>query len=742
MADSHVWEEDPVKLKVNARGMKYSNKTVKFVFKTDDDKETDCGSADVAIKQNLISDNSASGTLPKTKKVTDIGGDDALCYKMKYAITVDGESKGNFTDKIWVHVRSITVTAVDAKDGTTKFKGALCRITQNAAAGTTGGGTYTSLRQTDANGKIVFPLRFPSSDVTIEWVAPFRAEWLPDKDKGTKREAKITYSPKAKLVYPPSAADLKHYVNVDADPKRDDDATAEDKKHREYGRKLRVIIEAADVAGCDDGQPVYVHAKFDAKNSDRKGAAKGKGLGFDAETTLAGPKRRGFVDIDLGPAGGDVVEIEIGTKKGIKDDSAKVTTWRRLYYELLAAECIASAMPAGTHVDGSAGFDVPAKTKQKATTILKDSFIEYVLRKSQRFPDSSIPDHEKATSEYWGEPAGKTLVTYAGTGLAANDALPFGTEDLAHTVHVRLAHRTISANAKSRKTVVGHTQEFTACAVVSGKKVVTMDLSALKGRLFPKFPGVGTPGVTNATWTAELTGLGPPTPPQPPPPPPPKGAPPLPPPLPPPPHPATDGSGNARTGLVTVKYVNVTNVAFELPPEAANLIGTAGTPAKCPISISCDLLLSTGLTNGSANSGRQVLKLTADGPECNGTTMCHELGHLMGMTIAPGASKTPDGMPAPKHVDNGGTYYRDGSAKAKGIRTSGAGSHCAEGLSATDKAKASYSGLSGSCVMFESGNSSDPPTRAGFCAKCVEYIKARNLANIRHDWSAVADTDA
>jgi hypothetical protein len=154
--------------------------------------------------------------------------------------------------------------------------------------------------------------------------------------------------------------------------------------------------------------------------------------------------------------------------------------------------------------------------------------------------------------------------------------------------------------------------------------------------------------------------------------------------------------------------------------------------------------------NGAAAQTQQILVIpSADADKISDATaggrsgtVCHELGHRMGMTIMAGRSKTPKGMPAAKHVDNGGIYYRNGGAPfVNGVRAIHVGPHCAHGIPGTDLPNKSFNDVSGDCIMFGSG---DPAvdSRTKFCDTCKDYLKGRKLASIIDNWSALSEENS
>lgn len=154
--------------------------------------------------------------------------------------------------------------------------------------------------------------------------------------------------------------------------------------------------------------------------------------------------------------------------------------------------------------------------------------------------------------------------------------------------------------------------------------------------------------------------------------------------------------------------------------------------------------------NGAAAQTQQILVIpSADADKIpdataggRSGTVCHELGHRMGMTIMAGRSKTPKGMVEAKHVDNGGIYYRNGAAPyINGVRAIHVGGHCAHGIAGPDLTASDFNSASGDCIMFGTGDP-DVDSRQGFCATCKEYIKGRKLTSIIDNWNALTDEDS
>lgn len=223
-------------------------------------------------------------------------------------------------------------------------------------------------------------------------------------------------------------------------------------------------------------------------------------------------------------------------------------------------------------------------------------------------------------------------------------------------------------------------------------------------------------------------------------------------------HPGLDSDGNPRTGPMTDvelthPYANYMN--FKLPKRAnptdpfspGDFAGDAG-PDTCPVSVAFTIYGSYTY-NGHAGGGSQLLVYrNAPGPAI-ASTVCHELGHAMGMSIMP----TPNGvaMPIPpgldpiKHVDEGGTYYRNNYIAAdytNGMRNRHQGPHCCTGMPTPKRPHSTFEGWATSgaaqvCIMWGEGGDGDDRTQ--YCPVCTEYIKARDLRDVRKTWAGSAE---
>jgi hypothetical protein len=216
-------------------------------------------------------------------------------------------------------------------------------------------------------------------------------------------------------------------------------------------------------------------------------------------------------------------------------------------------------------------------------------------------------------------------------------------------------------------------------------------------------------------------------------------------------HPGIGDDGNPLSGDmtdVTITQVTSRKLKFKLAVrasdtddlEAGDIVGTASA-TKCPVNVTFSI---TGgyKYNGHAASGNQVLVLRTDPAGDVAATVCHELGHSMGLAVMPlatgAAMPTPPGLDVPKHVDNGGTYFRNKSSApyTNGFRAIQQGPHCCDGMPGGKKSDPKFNNFSPSsdiCIMWGSGTSGD--IRKKYCDTCLAVLQARDLRNVRQVWA-------
>ena len=675
--EAHVWEEGAVRCSATLSGPKYEGASkIEFVFTNDAGAELGRVTATTQKEDKTI----AASAEWKAKKPEG----DALFYRAKYRVFVDGAPLADKPTEIAVWAKAVTITA-KGEDGKV-LEGASCRLTQPAAptGWTSVGGATNQVRRTDDKGQIAFELPYPG-ELTGEWQRPYvlaTEAWT--KADGTKREAKLKIAFRAKLVFPMKGDDpskpTRQYVNLAADG-----------KHPERGSKLVVSVAAKAPAEAEVGDTVYLIAKFDAKNNARTPSTGGhaKGVTHKANAVLDSKKTATF-DLELGHAGGDQVVISVGGTEAANDDTVTVETWRKIHYELMAPKAMQSSLESRTLGDQSTGYDLPAAMRSWFSQRLAKGFVQYECWSSQLFEESAA----KAGTFYdasFIKATGSDRVWVMGGQLANDDPATFKSSATT-TIHMRLCDKAVSPEAPAT---------FATSVTKASTDV------PVPGYLYKISLDDGSDSITEMTWEADVDPIATPT------------------------HPAVESGAPKKGAADRSWFVHKDHKKLEikLGGDAAALVGAASA-TKCPIKISFKWATAGGI-NGNAGDGRQLMVMRRP-PKAAASTICHELGHSMGQTVKLAgtfAKKPPHGLPYPELVPTGDVY--DGKGHT--------GTHCAHGVS--NKAAATYKAEKGDCIMFGSGNDDPEPSRANFCDTCIVYIKARNLTDVRERFKDRVEKD-
>jgi hypothetical protein len=703
MPDSHVWEEDEVELKVSASLARYQGEEATFIFKTDDSQAVRLGDAKVRI-----GDTTNKGLWKPTPKPTSVLGSSFsdLFYRAKYEVIVKNETKTHFVDKVWVCAKKIEVTAFKAGKPTEKFPKAKCKLTQTPPPDK-GSTAYEVTREADGEGKIDFDLKYPQPDVKLEWQRPWHGKWKPDKDKGAKREALVAYGAKCTIRSPVKPPDKKphiQYVNL-----------APTNGHPERGRTLTIEVVPVTPAEAEVGQLVFLKAEFHKDNSTRVGAAAAAAQTWEDAQPYNGQKVAVF-QIDLGVAGGDQVEIKvggIGKKKDeadptapefVMDDSMKVETRRKIFYELAYPKDMGRL--GQTKVNGANVSDKPTAMKEWETKELAKAGIELECTKSADF---TPPSHMKFAASYVVKGAKGDVVIFGNHNYHLSGATFNAAEQ--RTTHITLVdHYYAGYNGASAFGPIALKKIETDVPVPAGLLCFKVSFAYLtdgggndciEGNIlwqadvdpvkYPNHPGVRD---INGVKTKRFEAL-------------PRGC-------------LTHPDG--RTIRVTLPTAN--------PQDPGNIVSSLVTSTKCPIKLWFSAFLAFPI-NGSAAGGSITLVMSRPLLP-NASTFCHELGHLMGLTVinqGTWAAEPPEGMAVPPDTANSGDMY---------LHTH-VGNHCAHGVADAQKNVVDFGGQIGDCIMFGIGTNKVPPEQKEYCATCLKYLKARNLEDIRSKWTGRAD---
>ena len=461
----------------------------------------------------------------------------------------------------------------------------------------------------------------------------------------------------------------------------------------------------------------------------------------DIQVTDAGKTFTGYVkldadggtakfQLDLGLAGGEKFKVSCGCSKADPtDDDVTIVTWRKLCYQLRFPDVMTSRMTQRARSNGDSYYDVPDSVSNLAKARLGAVFVEFVNIESHQFSDPAVQSPSLMTKGFLRHSnAVDQIYVMDGSYKWIGAATAFDPVVDSREITITLCDAAISSSSKTL------TPAITVTAVTT-EKVVDPDSSY---RYFKKkHTAANTDNAVTAgySWRADLTGVDP---------------------LAVAAHPGSDDSGNPRTGPMTdvtithttsrQKRIVLATGGGDDNPLPGDFVGPASA-TKCPIIVEFSMVGSYEI-NGNAGGGAQLLVLRDTTPGACSATVCHELGHSMGMAVMPltgdSAYPIPPGLTAPTHVDSGGTYYLDsaGGPYVNGIRNLHRGPHCCHGMPADKKGDPKFSGWSPGaadevCIMWGSGGDDD--NRKQYCPVCTEVLKARDLSDVRSGWAGRTD---
>jgi hypothetical protein len=697
MATIHVWEIDgEVRCKASLKGKKFQNaQQVKFEFLLQPGTAV-TDTVDAKVKSGVFREKTAEAVW----KPAAVPHDHAS-QKYRYRVVVDGVAEANLPDEVVVWGRSIEVTAKLA-DGN-PAAGALVKFSMvdpPPAKGEGRGAARERVLRADDQGKINFRLPY-ASDVNTAVQRPWALDDAWVVGTGQRREVTVKRGFNAEIEWPVADATLqlhRQWVNLPVDLAKP-----------EQGQTVKVKVKPVTTADAEAGDTVYVKVTYDGNNSGRKvrGGEQPAGKVLTFERTLSMQKTCTF-DVELSPAGGDKVTVEVGGTPAASDATVDIQSWRKLFYALASPDFMDADLGDDTLPDGNAARGLPDAVRNQLKAVLDPVFIEYALVSSGS--SGAYPARQIHAATYLGK-TGRLRLVQTTKDYATDTPVAFGAGDV-RTVKVKLC------DAAYKEA----TCEVTAAPVVNAQPFFYPFYQTHKKDLFLKDLNTGSDAilVAGCTWEADVTGLtyDPDA-----------------------PHPAFDDEGHARTGPVDVAWFRPNNtswVEIRFPNGSTPKELVAPTTAFAPVTVKVTFKAKVpmGSVNGCALSTRQLLVMKADAPMCMAATFCHELGHTMGMTITPKHNQPPYGLPAPPTVDSGGVYYRNPLLKGdkagkKGVRPCHQGPHCADAL---DVALETFAGLEGTCVMFGEGGSDDLKARTAYCATCTKNLKARNVADIKTDF--------
>lgn len=634
--------------------------------------------ADAGEAKATIAGGSGSCSWPAPK----VEGDD-LSMKLTWKAEINGAPKVGYEGDIFVWARQVKITCEE--DGAGK---PMPRTDLNLRHN-----KKTLPRTTDEQGVLVFDLMAPG-DVEIECRSPYILKSV-DKPKGKERKFQIEKRFKVKLLFPTPDGEGKHkqWVNLDADAAKP-----------EQGPKIKIRFAPETKGQGKTGDKIYVKAEFHAENSDRTADTGGhaKGTVLEEEKTLDA-KGEAEWELVLGQAGGDSVIITAGGTSAKTDAKVTIVNWRKLYYEILAPESMNAQLPAKMLPSGKSGRDFPDAMTGWFRPRLAKAFIQFECLKTQVWKLANAPAGTIFDNAYFGDAtAGKRYVIGDHTSaVVPSGPVTFDASPDSRTVQIKLVDGYFDSDDPAATLNVDMTTA-----------TLEYDVPA-NAYAFAKRMLDGSDAVVSVWWGAQVDPVA---------------------------HPAHPGvnAGAARIEWGQpdwIEFKTYKKLKLKLPTgvgEPGSFVGPLSA-THCPISFSFEIFWAGGV-NGSASGGRQTLVFRRP-PKPAACTICHELGHSMGMTVmdptaaAPFGNKPPRGLADPPVVSAGDVYVGHGHT----------GTHCAFNLA--DKTLASFGAVSGTCIMFGSGGDEADPRRDQFCPTCQKYIKARKLTDIRSGFKTRADDE-
>ena len=697
MATINIWDVDgEVRCKATLKGKKYQNaRVVKFEFLAQP------GDVSAGTVDAQLSGSGSARTATATWRPQAVPAD-KLSQKFHYRVVVDGTAENHLPDEVVVWARDIEVTAKLASQQ--PAPNALVKFTLDDAPPKKGDGRGAAREQVlraDDQGKITFRLPYPSGVATA-----LQRPWTLDGGgwvvaEGRKREVIVRRGFLAAIEWPPA----------DPTPHRQWVNLPEHRTKPEQGKVVRVKIKAAVPDEAQAGDPVFIKVTYDGANSERtpKDGEQAAGAVVTHERQLSAQKTCS-VDVVLSPAGGDKVTVAVGGTHAAEDATVEVQSWRKLFYALaypdfMDADLADDTLPDDTHARG-----LPVAVRTALKEILDPVFLEYRLAWSQ--PSAGYPPRQRKTATFMCE-NGRDRLVQTQKDYDTDEPVAFPGLD-ARTVKVKLCDAALASDTTTvvvDLTVMGATFDY-PFKLVHDNLVFDHDLN----------DGNDVISVDKCTWTAVTTGLVYDA----------KN-----------PHPAFDARGKPKSGpmdraWITVKNIKTIHIAFPQNTEPYRLAGGDKPKTGIKIKVRFKVTVPAYGINGCARLTRQLMVLKPQAPKCMAATLCHELGHSIGMAIFHGVPPEPPGLPKALTVDNGGTYYRQPYSSSdkpgkKGIRTGHVGAHCAAGVKTLTGT--TFVNGEGTCIMFGEGGSDDAKARTAYCATCTKHVKARNVSDLSQHYA-------
>jgi len=529
----------------------------------------------------------------------------------------------------------------------------------------------TLRRDTGAEGRVELT-KLPPGVPKIEWLRwAVLKEWT--AETATAREAKLDVAKEARLVWP-KASPHAQLVDLEADP--EDPAR---------GSRLRVRARLKDGLA---GDLVYLKLEPGRDGSRRSEPRPGVVDGVEEAWCPDGGAKRELkedageveVEVELGKAGGDVFTVKVGGSEKCADAKVTVETRRRL------------------HVRVARRAGAPALDLARSRAALDEAAIE-------------LAEAEPVTlAEEPGDPEGSWIdgapLGLSGRLLHLTDRTEGHFHERADRELERPGVRLLVCDLMTR--AGDHTQIFSGVVVAPGETVPWRDGRAVPGKrlevtdsgyeLFPVSLRDGRSSPLEAgRWKLD------------------------------------DGSvaGELADDDVWIDPVGHPRALFVRLPEAARSALERDPERRVKLAVVVER--ARGPFLGSARGARLAVTARAapaarpTAPGALGDAITHEIGHACGQAVT--AETCPPGLDPGAHgrVYTGNLHF---------------GPHCADGMAEADyaggegAAGTAYAGDFGekwecTCVMFGQVDPERARSTGRFCARCLPFLKASDVAELR-----------
>ncbi len=635
---------------------------------------------------------------------------DASAWRGSFQVTVtpeEGKPLEAASQEFEVYLDWLEVEAVDA-DGKA-LEGALFDVV-------VGGKKVKKKQKTGKDGKLKVE-KLPPGAPAVEWLSPFvLVKW--DDEKGPKRKATLRVVRKAKFVWPAvkgKSGKHKQWVNL-----------AVDNAKPEQGSKLKVKVT---LEGGKKGDKVFLKAVWDPAKVSARNDPKREVVGAPTplpawapqggkEVTLSADGKEEEVELELGVAGRDVIQVKLGGTDKCDDVTLEVETARKVWLEVLQPKDTCTSFT--TFKKGAAGLD------DKAWKALKAEMTPVGIELA------SIKEHffDKANLEHSGDPYvldGPYFGKKAGTKVTMLTSAQFARlrDNVASHFTDQRAIVTVWADYIAKAETFRH-----SVMVATSNRNDTHAITAPQG-IFKLDPATGGLGVKSMRWRAtEYDNAGVWTP---------------------------ISAGDPGDGKTAWQNVDVSTQAkidaqlelvtwrgfkLKLPTAGANDPGNflvdAASGAGLLLEVEVEFNGAKFTTNGMGWHGYLYMSTWAGNFKTGGLchTLLHEIGHNIGMAYADKTVDPTYGRNAPNAIP--GVAFPTGVAV--GLVYGGhdhTGTHCAAGLSAAQRGLASFAGLSGSakCIMFGENDMASSKSSV-FDETCRTFLRASDCADVHKAWEA------